>query len=227
MALSQSDLIKKRFQSIQDEVPGTKIVAVSKTFGSDKIAAAIQAGILHFGENRIPELLEKASIFENENIHWHFIGHIQSNKLAKLLSIKNLYAIHSVDSLKLLQKILKTQKAPGQNPIKLFLQINTSGEKEKGGLNGWNELSDALEIFQQYTGAGFVLEGLMTMGKLRTENFANDATQCFQTLLDMKNRVGPSANLKLSMGMSQDYKLAYQVGTDYIRIGTAIFGVRD
>ena len=218
------DLISRHFHP--DHIP--VLVAVSKKQPIEDIAYAYEAGVRDFGENRIEELEEKAKAFEEKgykDIRWHFIGNIQSKKIPKLLKTPNLYALHSVSSWELLQKLVKRKGDFEGSELKLFLQINTSNEKEKGGLIEWDDLAASINLLLKEPGP-FVLYGLMTMSKLRTNNFQEDALKCFEQLKKIKESVIKDFDLddlKLSMGMSSDDEIALQVGTDYLRLGSSIF----
>jgi pyridoxal phosphate enzyme (YggS family) len=219
------DLIKRHFHP--NHVP--TLVAVTKKQPVSDIEFAYRAGVRDFGENRVEELVEKAKECERlglDDICWHFIGQIQSKKIPKLLSVKNLVAIHSIDSHITLQNLMKRQDDfKGQN-LHLFLQVNTSNEKEKSGFIEWDELAAAINLLLNNEGQAFELFGLMTMSKLRTNNFEEDALKCFNQLKKIKFSLIKDfhlQDLKLSMGMSNDFEVALQAGTDYLRLGSSIF----
>ena len=202
---------------------GTKLLAVSKTRPSSDIKLACEAGQQDFGENKVQDLLQKSFELQELDIRWHFIGHLQSNKINQLLKTHGLVSIHSIDSINLLNKLLT--KNPATN-IGIFLQVNTSGETEKSGFSAYEELEEAVELVKN--SERFHLQGLMTIGKIRTENFEKDARECFSRLKELKIKLDKSQdlNLELSMGMSQDYEIAQEFGTNWVRIGTDIFGKR-
>lgn len=203
---------------LKDEV---NLLAVSKTFSTKLIIEAYEAGQRDFGENRIMELLSKAEELSHLNISWHFIGKLQSNKINALLKVKNLVAIHSIDSHKLLQKILNKERG---TPLGLFLQFNSSGEEEKSGFKGPGDLKKAVSLILE-SEKSFFLQGLMTMGKLRTKQFEEDAKKCFQLLSSNKESLDREfdLSLELSMGMSRDFKIAQNCGSDWVRIGRELF----
>lgn len=201
-----------------------KLIAVSKTRTAGEIREAYFAGQRDFGENKVQELCEKAfELSDLTDLRWHFIGHLQSNKINQLLTVEQLVSIHSIDSIKLLNKLLTK---PSANKIGIFLQVNTSGEDEKFGFESMDEIQWALEKLQK--SKGFYVQGLMTIGRIRTESFEDDARDCFSKLLKLKSDLEKKTqmNLQLSMGMSADFNLANQMGSDWVRIGTAIFGAR-
>lgn len=167
------------------------------------------------------ELADKASELQRicPEIRWHFIGSLQSNKINNLLKVPNLVSIHSIDSIKLLNKLLNKKI---DTKVGVFLQVNTSGEMEKSGFEDFSQLQSAVESMKSEC---FYLQGLMTIGKIRTDNFENDAKACFLRLNEYKDRLNID-NLELSMGMSSDYKIAIAMGSNWIRIGSGIFGSR-
>ena len=152
-------------------------------------------------------------------MRWHFIGSLQSNKINQLLLVKNLVSIHSIDRLSLLTKLLKKEI---KNPIGLFLQVNTSGEKEISGFVDIDDICAAVDLIKGQD--KFYFQGFMTIGKIRTDNFEQDARSCFQKLRELKVDF-PEA--ELSMGMSSDYLIAKEFETDWVRVGSSIFGTRN
>jgi pyridoxal phosphate enzyme (YggS family) len=158
-------------------------------------------------------------------VRWHFIGHLQTNKVKDLMCIPNLYAIHSVDSLKLVQELVKYKDSFKGIELNIFLQVNTSLETEKSGFKTMEELEEAVQLVL-HTDTPFKMKGLMTMGTLRTENFEIEARRCFQELIKIKKTLQEKytlVDLKLSMGMSQDYKIAHELEADYVRLGSSLF----
>lgn len=202
-----------------------QLIAVSKYHPVEKIKLLHSFGHRAFGENKVQELELKANDLKSLDIHWHFIGSLQSNKVAKLLKVPNLVSIHSIDSIKLLNKLLGHKL---DKKIKLFLQVNTSEEEEKSGFSSFSELQKAIELLVESNHPNFKFQGLMSIGKIRTDDFEADARKCFQKLVDYKKQVEENFSLpcELSMGMSSDYKIAQEYGTNWIRIGTNIFGDR-
>ncbi|MBT3984454.1 MAG: YggS family pyridoxal phosphate-dependent enzyme [Bacteriovoracaceae bacterium] len=227
-----TDLFKSRLASIHDYLVSKKskasIIAVSKRQPIEKIRALYRLGQREFGENRVEEFSQKVVDLDAEDINWHFIGHLQTNKVKALLNIKGLKYIHSIDSLKLLKILFKEESHFPGDQLKFFLQVNTSGEKEKGGFTSYRELSEAVQYITDLPQGRIVLHGLMTMGKYRTDQFEADARACFSELKDMRDALKEdfSLTLKLSMGMSSDWKWAVDYDADLLRVGTAIFGAR-
>ncbi|MBI2520155.1 MAG: YggS family pyridoxal phosphate-dependent enzyme [Bdellovibrio sp.] len=212
---------------IKDQLGGAQLIAVTKYSGIEEIAFAHEMGQRDFGENRVQDLLKKSEQLAHlKDVRWHFIGHLQSNKVKDLLKVNHLTAIHSVDSLPLLEKIIALHLP--HTRLELFFEVNTSGEKEKWGLT---DIEQVKLVFQKALKDGIAANiypvGLMTMGTFRTDDAESEAHRCFKQLQDMKLDIERSlqiTNLKLSMGMSADYKIALQYGANFVRIGSQIFG---
>jgi PLP dependent protein len=197
-----------------------KLVAVSKLQPRESIEELYNAGHRDFGENYVDELYEKALSLPVD-INWHMIGHLQSNKCKKLLSIPNLKSIHSIDSASLATKVNK-YLIPDNTPLSVFIQVNTSGELSKSGLDPSKLLETGRYIRQNCP--KLKLAGLMTIGE--TGNI-----QDFVLLKQLRKNLAESLELdenafELSMGMSGDYEQAIIHGSSYVRIGTTIFGPR-
>ncbi len=190
------------------------IVAVSKTFGIEDIMPLIEFGHIHFGENKVQEALDKWENIKHEkrNLKLHLIGKLQSNKVKHALKIFDY--IHSLDSLKLAQKISEEQKKI-ERKIKLFIQINIGNEPQKNGIR-----IDELENFYKACCNNFDLEiiGLMCLPPLN-ENPVK--------YFDKMKKLSKDLSLKhLSMGMSSDYMSAIDYDASFLRIGSKIFGER-
>lgn len=222
--------IAKNLSTIKKEIKGAQLVAVTKYSPVEDVISAYEAHQYDFGENRVQDLQEKAAVFFEKNlskVKWHFIGHLQTNKVRDLLKIPNLYAIHSIDSVKLLEELLKREGDFTGTELKLFFQINTSKEEEKSGFESAEELNLAIDLLLSRTHTKLKFFGLMTMGTIRTDDFETEALRCFKDLKSIAEKIEKErslkSKLKLSMGMSQDYKIALEAGSDFIRIGSAIF----
>ncbi len=201
-----------------DEV---KLIAVSKTSPIRKISECINAGIIDFGENKALEFRDKSEIIK-ENVVWHFIGHLQRNKIKYV--IKNANYIHSVESFKLVEEINKRAKQIDKVQNILF-EVNTSKEDSKFGLKNYDELCKLATLCEELTNVNPV--GLMTMA-----SFTQDETilrESFKNLRIMRDKLSQkySSIKELSMGMTNDYTIAIEEGATMIRVGTAIFGARD
>lgn len=219
--------IQANLAEILPRLKNAKLVAVTKYSKVEDIVYAYEASLRDFGENRVQDLKEKALYFEEHQlneVNWHFIGNLQSNKVKELLAIPQLKYIHSISSLSLVDELLKRADILKQKKIGLFLQFNTSHEDEKSGFETYEELLIAAKKLQHHP--QFILSGLMTMGAIRSDDFKKSAHECFSMLAEIKERLQKDlgqTDLKLSMGMSADYEIALVHGADFIRIGSAIF----
>lgn len=199
-----------------------RLLAVSKTFPAADIAEAREtAQQFMFGENRVQELAEKAPVLPDD-IQWHIIGHLQSNKAAKAAELA--HWVHSVDSEKLLNKLQAGAEAANRT-LKILLEVNWTGEESKSGIRGTDE---ALRLAEKAASCkNLQLNGLMTMAEF-------DATEArlretFSGVRELRNRMERELGLalpELSMGMSGDFREAILEGATIVRIGTAIFGRR-
>ncbi|XP_021026571.1 pyridoxal phosphate homeostasis protein [Mus caroli] len=211
-----------------------RLVAVSKTKPADMVIEAYGHGQRTFGENYVQELLEKASnpkiLSSCPEIKWHFIGHLQKQNVNKLMAVPNLSMLETVDSVKLADKVNSSwQKKGSTEPLKVMVQINTSGEDSKHGLLPSETIAVVEHIKASCPSLEFV--GLMTIG-----SFGHDLSQGpnpdFQRLLTLRRelceKLGiPVEQVELSMGMSMDFQHAIEVGSTNVRIGSTIFGERD
>lgn len=204
-----------------------RLVAVSKTKPVSMIQAAYAADHRHFGENYVQELVSKAPHLPND-IQWHFIGHLQSNKSKQLVGgVPNLWCVEGVDSQKLATALDNACAAVGRpSKLKVFVQVNTSGEASKFGCDP-SECT-ALMKFIIDSCKSLELAGLMTIGKLDAEPSA----EWFKRLAACREAAATELKLEpqtleLSMGMSGDFELAMQHGSTNVRVGSSIFGHRD
>mgnify|MGYP006422839901 FL=1 len=200
-----------------------RLISVSKQVSSGKIIEAYQAGSKCFGENKVQEAVSKIDEVNAQDISWHFIGHLQKNKIKYLDSRFEL--IHSIDSLSLAEKI--STYCEGQNQRQaVLLQVNVSGEEAKFGMTP-AELEDQLSSFGQLK--GIQVQGLMTIPPQNPE--AENSRQYFSALRVLRDKFqamnieGVELN-ELSMGMTNDYLIAVEEGATLVRVGTAIFGQR-
>ncbi len=191
-----------------------KIIAVSKTFGMDKILPLIEYGHLDFGENKVQEAIEKwTNIKSNYNdIKLHLIGGLQTNKVK--LAVKLFDYIHSVDNRKLAKKISDEQQRQNKK-VKVFIQVNIGNEEQKFGVNK----SFVSELYSYCKTLNLEVVGLMCIPPL------NEPSEIF---FKEMNELNKKFNFKeLSMGMSSDYLNAIQNCATYVRIGSNIFGQRN
>jgi len=197
------------------------LVGVSKTMGIESVKEAWQAGIIHFGENKIQEAEGKIPAAGDGPI-WHMIGHLQTNKIKKAIRLFDI--IESVDSLKLARALSK-DCAGNDMEMEILLEVNSSGEISKYGLAFTDVLPVAEEI-DKYDNLKLV--GLMTIGPFTEDDERIDKS--FDSTLNlfkrMQDRFGETIST-LSMGMTSDFERAIKFGSTELRIGTAIFGSRN
>ena len=209
-----SDNLKTVQNSILKEVT---LVVVSKTKSNADILQAYNNGQRIFGENKVKELVAKAATLP-QDICWHMIGHLQTNKVKLIAPFVSL--IHGVDSLKLLKEIEKRAKQ-NNRIIDCLLQVHIAQESGKFGF-GINEIQQTIKEAEQFK--NIKISGLMGMATF-TDNTKQIAVE-FQSLKDVFDRVKNQDISILSIGMSGDYKIAIEKGSTMIRIGSAIFGSR-
>ena len=219
--------IGTQIEILKNELPSTvKLVAVSKFNPVEAIQQAYEAGQRIFGESRPQELQQKVALLPDD-IKWHFIGHLQTNKLKMVLPYVEL--VHSVDSERLLMEIEKYAVKNGLK-VRCLLELFVAQEESKQGFSE-EELMALLDSLQQNPLQGVEICGLMGMA-----SFVEDEDQIrgeFQTLKRVYDKVRekyistlPQFN-ELSMGMSGDYRIAIECGSTMVRIGTTIFGARN
>ena len=204
--------IKNQIKQINSN---TEIIAVSKSFISSKIMPLIEYGHIHYGENKVQEAQDKwKDILSNfKNIKLHMIGKLQTNKVKQAINLFDY--IHSVDSIKLAQKISTEQKKINKN-LKLFIQINIGKEKQKNGI-----LEEDLKDFHQALVNDLKVDvvGLMCIPPIESES-----NQIYKVMKDLNQKLGLK---NLSMGMSSDYLDAAKNGSTHVRVGSKIFGLRN
>jgi pyridoxal phosphate enzyme (YggS family) len=216
----------KKYKELLAEI-GDKVnlVAVSKTKSVEDIKALYDLGQRDFGENYVQELVDKYEALPKD-IQWHFIGHLQTNKVKYIAQFVSL--IHGVDSLKLLQEINK-QGEKNNRIINCLLQIHIAQEETKFGLNE-DELDDIIGSAELKNLKNIKISGLMSMASFtENEETIRNEFRYLKTLYNSYNQL-QIANCKLqilSMGMSADYKIAIEEGSNMVRIGSLIFGERD
>lgn len=219
-------MIKDNLNRINSELPSNvTLVAVSKTKTTQLIQEAYDSGHKAFGENKVQEVIEKHSLLPKD-IEWHFIGHLQSNKVKYIAPFVTL--IHSVDSLKLLKEINK-QGRKYERTIDCLLQFHIAQEESKYGLS----LEDALEILGSDEFISF--ENISITGIMGMATFTSNQEQIREEFRTLENyfNVLKSHYFKfnnsfkhLSMGMSGDFKIAIEEGSTIVRVGSLIFGSR-
>lgn len=217
------DIIKKNLLLIQEEIAPYKsnIIAVTKYFDQNAIISAYQAGLRNFGEARVIEACQKINNLPIDirlNSKFHFIGHLQSNKVKKTVEFFDY--IHSVDTIKLAQKISE-EACKINKKQKIFLQVNNANEIQKNGFSK-PELEESFKIICQFKNIEVV--GLMNMAPIDADEKQLD--KLFSEIAQLQNALQAKYNCKLnelSMGMSQDYKIAVRHGATMLRIGRKLF----
>ena len=216
-------MIKKNIDKILREIPEhVQLVAISKTKSNEEILDAYNSGQISFGENKIQEMTKK---FENlpKNIDWHMVGHVQSNKIKYMAPFVNL--IHGIDSFKAL-KIINKEGEKNNRLIKCLLQLKISNETSKFGLDA--EGLKEIIFSDEYKSMNYVkIIGIMSMASNTSKNelIKNEflyARKIFEEIKKFDEKFSV-----LSMGMSNDYKLAIDCGSNMIRVGSLIFGSRN
>ena len=214
--------IQQNYQEILSQLPeNVKLVTVSKTNPAEKIKEVYDLGQRAFGENKVQELLEKQPVLPND-IEWHLIGHLQTNKVKYIAGFISM--IESIDSEKLLKEVDK-EALKNNRKINVLLQVKIAKEETKFGLT----VDETKDIFNKYLNGNYPnieIKGLMGMA-----SFVDDETQIREEFSILKNLFDELSELKpletLSMGMSGDFPIAIESGSNSVRVGSAIFGERN
>ena len=213
--------ISRAIQKSGREPDSARLITVSKQISVDRIEEARAAGAVVFGENKIQEAIPKIEQMGAEGIFWHFIGHLQKNKIKFLDERFDL--IHSVDSFELAEKIAKHYHS--ENRVqRILLQVNVSGEAAKFGMEPKELEKKMAEFFQLQ---GIQVEGLMTIPPFDSD--PENSRRHFSRLRELREQYEKQNGLplnELSMGMSNDFEVAVEEGATLVRVGTAIFGPR-
>ena len=212
-------MIKEKLSAILSSIPSdVTLVAVSKTKPIDRIEEAFESGQLDFGENKVQEMVDKAAAL-SKNIRWHMIGHLQRNKVKYIAPFVSL--IHSVDSQRLLNEIDKQGKK-NDRVIDCLLQVRIAQEETKFGLT----YEDCDALLQQFDCTNVRIRGLMGMASFTANQ--DQIEEEFKSLQQYYDQHQSQQKWDiLSMGMSGDYPLALRCGSNMIRVGSSIFGVRN
>ena len=221
--------IEERFAAVRDRVSAAArrsgrdgsdvtIVAVTKTWPADVATAALRAGVTDLGENRAQELAQKRAIV-GENVRWHFVGHLQTNKVRRVAGVT---LIHSVDRFGLGEAIAR--RAVEMDIVQeVLLEVNVSGEASKHGVASERMVA----LAEQLLGLdGLRVRGLMTVPPLPEK--PESSRPYFARLVALRGelqRTAPGA-MELSMGMTRDFEVAVEEGATIVRVGEAIFGPR-
>ncbi len=216
-------VVEKNLLEIKQKIAhcNVKIIAVTKYFGTDAIKTAYELGIRDFAESRAVESIKKIETLPEkvkQNSTFHFIGHLQSNKVGKV--VKAFHLIHSVDSLKIASEISKAACSLNKRE-KVLLQVNNAGEQQKSGYTKEELRKDLPEILKL---KGIEVCGLMNMAPLNAEEKV--LNELFEDIRLFRDSLEKDFEIKLnelSMGMSNDYEIAIKHGATIIRVGRKLF----
>lgn len=205
-----------KYDKLLNEIGAATLVAATKYVDASKMILLMESGITHFGENRVNDFLKKYQELENyPNITWHFIGHLQTNKVKSI--INNISYLHSLNSYKLASMIDKYRN----EPLNCFIEINLTSNVNKSGI-AKEEVIPLLESIKEFKNVNVI--GLMTMSD--REQTDEEKLLVFMELAKIKNELNNLGynNIKeLSMGMSSDYQLALKSGATFVRLGRILF----
>jgi pyridoxal phosphate enzyme (YggS family) len=213
--------ISDRLLALKAALPAhVQLVAVSKTKPVELLQEALDAGQIDLGENRVQEMNEKAEHFDRQQVRWHHIGHLQSNKVKQ--AIRHAHLIHAVDSDRLLAEI-DTRSENANLQSRVLLQLHIAQEAQKHGMTE-ADLDTTLNAIASAPLKHTEICGLMGMA-----TFTDDAAQVrseFKSLRTLFDRYNPGHWNTCSMGMSGDWRIAVDEGSTLVRVGSAIFGSR-
>jgi pyridoxal phosphate enzyme (YggS family) len=218
--------IKHCAENAGRDVNEIQLIAVSKTRSLDEVKSVVSLGQYSFGENTVQDAMSKIPYINHNEVQWHFIGHLQSKKAGKLPGY--FQWIHSVDSIKLAQKLSSAMLTNSKSAVlNCLIQVNVSAESSKSGLSP-AEVKPYMQQVLELDLPCLQWRGLMTIGVRGDEQQTRDA---FARLRELQQSCQQEFELKnfdqLSMGMSNDYCLAIEEGATLVRVGTAIFGARN
>lgn len=213
--------VRERIQSAADKAgadpTGVALVAVTKTVDVPRIQEAIRAGVTDIGENYVQDSAAKFEVI-GRAVRWHMIGHLQTNKVKQAVPIYDL--IQSVDSISLAKEIGKRSAAVGKTS-QVLVEVNISGEASKFGVR----CCEALSLCDEVSG----IEGIEPVGLMGIAPFVDDSDvirRSFARLKELWDKLPNQHREWLSMGMSSDFEIAIEEGSNMVRVGTAIFGPR-
>lgn len=227
-------MIEEQLNQVRDRIaaacgrvsrdPGeVTLIAVSKTKPAELLQEAYQWGVRDFGENKVQELLYKEPALPGD-IHWHMIGHLQTNKVKQVIGRTAL--IHSVDSLHLARHI-ETEAARQKLVVDILLEVNAAKEESKYGFS-LEDTEAAICAIAEYP--HIKVCGLMTIAPFVDDSEENRSVfkKLYDFYVDMKSKNIDNVNMNvLSMGMTGDYEVAVEEGATMVRVGTDIFGARE
>ncbi len=225
--------LKNRLQKVKEKITvsankvnrdprNIKLLPISKNQSPEKINYFYEQGIETFGENRVQELREKNEKLKNKNINWHFVGHLQRNKVKYLLRMNNCIMIQSVDSLRLAREINK-RASKNNREISILIEVNVSGDQSKFGFKPEKTMKSIKKIDQL---SWLNQKGLMTLAPYVED--PEESRPYFKKLAEIfqeANEQGYQLS-ELSMGMTNDYQIAIEEGATIVRVGRGLFGSR-
>ncbi|MDY6915382.1 MAG: YggS family pyridoxal phosphate-dependent enzyme [Candidatus Cloacimonadota bacterium] len=217
--------IRKAALRVDRDPSEIKLLAITKTHPVEKIKKALEFGIEYIGENKVQEAEKKIPELKGLYQEFHFVGHLQSNKIKKLIPLKPVL-IHSLDKLSTIRK-LQNYLEKNQMEQDILIEVNTSGESSKFGVLPDRTMSLVSEAAQYER---VHIKGLMTIGKLTEDR--KEIRGCFCHLRELFHKIEkqnfPNVSMqRLSMGMTNDFEIAIEEGANIVRIGSAIFGPRE
>ena len=195
-----------------------KLIAVSKTHPIEVLQSAIESDIRVFGENKVQEAEDKIGILGRENLEWHLIGHLQSNKARKAAQLFDV--IHTLDSIELAARLERICLEENRQSLSVLVQVDLANEATKNGIKE-SDLPETIEFLKNCERLKF--DGLMTIPPYFDD--IELVRPYFKRLCEIRDESAP--NGELSMGMSHDFETAIEEGATIIRVGTAIFGARE
>jgi len=216
--------IRKSAEASGRSAEDITLIAVTKTHPAEAINEAIALGITDIGENKVQEIMDKYDKV-TKGVRWHLIGHLQTNKVKYI--IDKVHMIHSVDSVKLMAEIERQAEKHGVDSINVLIQVNMSHEESKFGID-IDEIDDMLEYAK--TLKRVKVCGLMTILAKIDSEMSNrlQFRDINNKFIDISKNKDDNIDMKfLSMGMSGDFEMAIEEGSNMVRVGTAIFGERD
>lgn len=217
--------IQQHIASIRQTIPArVTLICVSKFHTNEAIMEAYDFGERDFGESRVQELLPKYETLPKD-IRWHFLGHLQTNKVKHLVSF--VHMIHSVDSLRLLETINREAEKIGRR-VKVLLEVHVAKEESKSGFTPTELLSIANSLIDSSSHSLYPwVEICGIMGMATNTEDDSEWRRCFREIKSLASHLSPIASSpEISMGMSDDYLVAIEEGSTMVRIGSTIFGER-
>lgn len=223
--------VQQNIAAIRQHIPsGVTLICVSKFHTAETIMQAYDAGERDFGESRVQELLLKQQALPSD-IRWHFIGHLQTNKVRQIVPF--VHMIHSVDSVRLLEVINREAEKIGRR-VKVLLEVHVAKEETKSGFMPEEILSIANSLIASSPNSLYPwVEICGIMGMATNTDNQTEWRRCFREIKSIEQQLLNHSELlnnsapQISMGMSDDYLVAIEEGSNMVRIGSSIFGNRD